>query len=314
MLGEGAMHRGLHGLLFGGALAFSTVAFCTATALAECPATPLATLPLTRNDVSQYTVPVQINGHPFNLAVDTGSPKTILTERAATAAGLERKSAGGMHLTMPSGAVASGKAVGEFIIANFKVDAQEFPVIPDKGTYGTKDGLLGADILSHFAVEFDFARSVMSLYSQSGCGAVPWAYTGEVHSVDFHIEAGHAVFDADLDGKRYNAHLDTGAPRAYIELETAKDRFGFDENDATQLRRRDGTHPEHPSYYHTFDTITAGTLTVNKAELLLVSKEVSIVRMKQPWMSFGLTLLKKYRVFVAYDEKKVYFTDAEAVK
>ena len=292
------------------ALAMVGILLGFAPALGECPAKPYASLPLTRTPSRHFAVAVRIGGRPFNLLIDTGSPLSFITDSTADAAGLKRRSVARNLLTTANGTTSHTMATGDLIIANFKADAMDFPVVPKLGE--AEDGLLGADILGRFGVEFDFARALLSLYPPSHCGSVPWAHTGEPKSVNFHFETGHIVFDVDLDGKTYNAHLDTGAPRAYIELETAISRFGFDENNPNQLTRRDGTHPEHPSYSHVFDKLTAGSLTIEKAELLLVSNKIATVHMQPPWLSFGLSLFKNYHLFIAYDEKELYFTEASA--
>jgi predicted aspartyl protease len=82
-------------------------------------------------------------------------------------------------------------------------------------------GLLGADVLAKFEVEFDPRAARMALYSPSACAAwLPWP--GATPVPFSRADSGLVYIDAAVDGGRLHALLDTGARTSMVTQQAAR--------------------------------------------------------------------------------------------
>ena len=98
--------------------------------------------------------------------------------------------------------------------------------------YGMSDGLLGADFLYYFDLDFDFAKARLRLVSPEHCkGKVVYWTKGDYGTVPFEYKDRKIRLNIRLDGKDVVAYLDTGAADTVMSLEAAADLFGWNEDD-----------------------------------------------------------------------------------
>jgi hypothetical protein len=151
-----------------------------------------ATLPMTKV-LSHYTVPVDIDGHSYPMMVDSGAERTTLEPGIADALHLAVDSD---HATTTTGV---GGSVGhEYprIIPSLKIGSSEWidlrvlavssGAVAPEAQASAPVGILGANVLSRYDVEFDFPGRTLSLYSASGCMGhfAPWQGDYQAYSAD----------------------------------------------------------------------------------------------------------------------------------
>ncbi|HZV20649.1 MAG TPA: aspartyl protease family protein, partial [Hyphomicrobiales bacterium] len=78
-------------------------------------------------------------------------------------------------------------------------------------------GLLGADILSNYDLEFDFFERTLTLYSVRGCVAMTPPWTGDFTATPFQVTPQRRiVLPVEVDGKKLTAIFDTGAYETFL--------------------------------------------------------------------------------------------------
>lgn len=168
--------------------------FAAAAQAQDCSLDQLASLPITTLSNGAIAAPFEVNGREVMLAISLQAPHTALN------AGYAKQ----------MGAAAGGSVVlDSFGFGKFTFEHEAVDVVADS-PFGTA-GVLGADRLRHFDVEFDFRNAKMNLFAKSQCpgaGVVYWAKQYTV--VPMHIGAdGHVLAQVTLDGKPANAVLST---------------------------------------------------------------------------------------------------------
>ena len=105
----------------------------------------------------------------------------------------------------------------------------EDPVDPPIEVFG---GILGSEMLRNVDFDFDFAANKVNLVSQDHCaGNVVYWPAPAVAVVPCTLNAaGHITFRMELDGRRVNAMLDTGASTTVLNLDIARRTFRVDVN------------------------------------------------------------------------------------
>jgi predicted aspartyl protease len=165
---------------------------------------------------------LQVNHKEAALVLDTGAESTIVSTSAADRLQLPRSMVYPRRLQGLGGGVVAGMvdlpdlAIGGVHFPNF--GALVAPVDLPKLDGVVPDGLLGADILSDFEVDLDFAHSRVRLFC--AVGAPDW---GTPYTV---IDANRSVHDrlffrATLDGKKVATIIDTGAQNSVIDTRFA---------------------------------------------------------------------------------------------
>jgi predicted aspartyl protease len=276
----------------------------------DCRLELAASLPIAPDRPHRVIVPVELDGKPLNLMVDTGSPVSGLTPAAVERLGLETHY---INVHTRISAPLAGGHIGKFVLAkNFKLDQLVSPqvklvVMPESDR--DADGLLGADFMRQFDVDFDFAHDKLNLFRPHRCPgkAVYWTKAeGSIAIVPFHFEEDdtHIHIDLELDGKTVPSILDTGAPRSSISLAIAS--LWFNVNETTPGVSK----CSRERYCYRFKTMTLNGVTVENPELQLRQQTDSHKTNTQGIL--GLSVLRKLHVFIAYQEHKLYVTSASA--
>src|SRR4030095_16821270 len=127
-------------------------------------------------------------------------------------------------------------------LGGLRVEGPYFMVLPGPDEGGreieTFGGLLGSEMLRKVDFDFDFAGNKVNLISQDHCAGnvVHWP-AATVAVVPFTFSAqGHITFRMELDGRRVNAMLDTGAGDTVLNLDVARRTFRVDVN-ATDVEK-----------------------------------------------------------------------------
>ena len=302
-------------------VSFAAFAVClllsAASARAEddCRLQIAASLPMDVDRTGRIEVPAAIGGHPINMLVDTGSPASVLRQGMADALSLKSEIVkapvrfevfGGVHLYHYVKAK-------EFSLGGMKAAKALFLLIQDDALVPGQDGLLGADFLFNFDVDFDFANAKLNLFAPHRCEgrAVYWTQDeAAIAKVPISLEDDrHIDVPIRIDGKPLKAIFDTGASHTVMNLETGMDKFGLTP-ESPGMQRLGKTSDPNPSYGYIFKTLTFEGVTVNNPVVVFVPEE------KSQWQEYkallGIGILRQLHLYIAYKERMLYVTAASA--
>jgi len=217
---------GLLLLILGGCQAASLprVQACTVERAAELPV---------RVDHGLLLAPGGLNRHPVQWLLDTGAEGTLISSDAVARFALERdamrrttiNSVGGQVITTANAWVAS------FVLGGLEARQVSVAVGPLPTLSGADPplyGLIGADFLADFDIEFDLPRQRVSLYRVSNCGD-GFRPLGEPAAV-VPLRPSHRgllAVDVQIDGQTVRALIDSGARLSSIRTDVAH-RLGVD--------------------------------------------------------------------------------------
>ncbi|HEY0104865.1 MAG TPA: aspartyl protease family protein, partial [Rhizomicrobium sp.] len=250
----------------------AALALSVTPALADgnCVLKRVASLDMSIEAAGLVTVPMTVGGRKADMLVDTGGALTSLDTDIVTAEKMEVDPFGnGRYLEQFGGTTISKYAVAHDVaLGGMKADKFRFAVQPH--TVGF-DGVLAADVLRSFDVEFDFANAALNLFSPDRCaGKIDyWAPAAELAEIPIKIDKdGHIQVTVQVDGKSIDAMLDTGAGRTVASLEMMRRLFDIDEK-SPDLQPDDKEDPP-SSYGYPFKALSFGGVAVSHPDIVLV--------------------------------------------
>jgi predicted aspartyl protease len=266
-----------------------------------------------RGDVS---VPVTIENHPARLMIDTGGAYSTVDASFAQFAGLKEWQTHGVDITMSGGIPLNYYTMADsFQLGPVPGKDIRFLVVPTSVSVGESMGTLGADVMSGFDIDLDFAGSKFSVFSPDHCpGKVVYWTTGAYASVPIALDRGnHISVSIMLDGKPLKAILDTGASRSFMNFRAAREIFGIVENNpqlkATGSRNMNGVVPLE-SFRYPFSSITFEGIEIRNPDIEIIKYPDS--DNIESDLILGIGVLRQLHMYIAYGEKMLYLTPAEA--
>lgn len=263
-------------------------------------------------------VTVSINGHPFNMVVDTGSEGSLIFPEEAKLLNLPIDPNRQTVVQGPRGGQELVKNVfirqmklGQLTIGPLSVPLGNLPTYPKLDI--PVIGLIGGDILSHFDLDFNIKAGILSFWhieSYSMLCHVPPFWGDEMQSVALEM-IGHRPFvTVKVDGKPLVALLDSGARSRIVSFETAikigvpyhvltKDPGGI----ASGVDMRSSRY-----YWHKFKTFQLGQ-DIEHNPILTVSQLYDSMN-----MLIGSDWFASRHVWVSYSRQKLYFMNNKTDK
>ncbi|WP_419727821.1 aspartyl protease family protein [Lichenicola sp.] len=216
------------------ALCIVSMSWSPAAEAQNCQGRLATQAPLDDND-GFINMPVMIGGRPVTMLVDTGSDAGLFTALGAARLGLHRD---GSRQTVMQGTGGVGRTVPNVRYLDLVIGALRLGggSMPAGGLPGMPIvtppvvGLLGADVLSRFDVEFDLPRhriSFWSIPSDAATCAFPNGWGGSFDTIPLTRQGSRLTFTAILDGQPISVLVDTGA-RSRILSRQAAIRLGVD--------------------------------------------------------------------------------------
>jgi predicted aspartyl protease len=283
-------------------------------------------------DSGQLLIAVKLNGRDSWVRVDTGGPFNLINKGLADELKLHFQD-------MRAGAAfdGSGNSFKHFVkvhtlqLGGMSAEDVLFLVMgEDDQSKEGMDGTFGADFLASYDVELDLAHGKVNLFLQNRCDAPPVYWTRDYVSVPFKVDASlHAILPVTLDGQRLRAVLDTGATPSTLSAQVAKRLFGIDaagDGLHPDGQERTGTGHTLPVYGHRFSELDIGGVVFHKTEFMIVPDKISrvirstnrpdVVAQSEQNMTFdmivGLHHLGRIRAYIAYGERVLYISAADA--
>ena len=238
------MKRALPAVLFLG----MTLCATTIQAAPTCELARAVVLPL-RDDGGYLSVPVTVNGQDASMIVDTGSEGSLMTPQGVSALHLP---ADPEHRTMMQGPNGGPRLVPNIRIQDLRLGTRSAGELSlGMGTMAVGIlpgspmirppvyGLLGADVLAVYDLEFDVPHQRLTLWTvrlnSSVCHQPP-AWSGYWTTIPVQRQSGRLMVAFTLDGVKGTALLDSGA-RSHIVSTDFAHRIGLTDG---QLARDPG--------------------------------------------------------------------------
>jgi predicted aspartyl protease len=287
---------------------------------ANCTLIKVAALPATVTPKGQILVPVGLNGVTVLMQVDTGANQTVLYAPAVKRLGLEPRIL--LHGKMRG--IGGEESLYTVSIDRFTLGESIHPdkpvvmaVIDAARAGGNTEiaGLLGADYLKHFDLEFDLGHRAVNLFVHHPCAgqAAYWPHDVVLQtpfSFDKDDRSQMSVSDIlipiSINDRPGSAIFDSGASVTAITWIAAE---GFGITPQTEGVKPDklsgiGERSVDASRY-VIPAIKLGDETIhNMPTAIYHPVRDSGIRK----MLFGVDFILRNRVYIAYDEHQIYFT------
>ena len=273
---------------------------------------------LLRDDDGFISMPVSIGGRVASMLVDTGSDAGLFTELGADRLLLARdpsrrtvmQGTGGTGRTVPN-VFYPDLAIGEWHLAGGSMPVGGLPGMPV--VTPPVAGLIGADVLSQFDVEFDLQRHRIVFWqirSQSLLCSPPPAWDGTFDTIPLERHGNRLTLAARLDGVTITALVDSGARsrilsrRAAARLGVGADRLDGDPGGITA-----GVDLHETSYHwHRFDTLTIGRETQHRPVLTVAPLD------EQADLLLGADWFATHDVWISYATNQMFVRVGTAAK
>jgi tetratricopeptide (TPR) repeat protein len=293
----------------------------TGTAAANCQLQQLGSLAVDMHGLAPI-VSARINGTEARFLLDTGAYYSILSEEAAAKYQLQVHSMPGSFFLRGAGGDQKARQtyVNSFEFIGVPAHNVQFLVIDTR--FGDDyAGIFGQNLMRFSDVEYDLANGIVRLFKPVGCERQPlayWAVSTPYTAIDLqYIDASedHLRSTATINGKRMTVLLDTGATRSFLSLQAAE-RVGITP-DSTGVRflgsSEGGIGPGRNKVWSApVDTFQLGGEKVEHTHLLIADLDPAH-RIGETWddmpdMLLGEDFFLSHRIYVAYSQRKVYFT------
>jgi predicted aspartyl protease len=256
----------------------------------------------------EVIVPAKIAGRSALVMLDTGSEGTVMSERGAERLNLPPVPHGTTTIIGTSGTIRANR----IMLRGLEIGGMEFPpeVVPvapltrpgedDRPA----DGLVGAEILSLFDIDFDFPHRRMTLYDVQNCSGnfLPWAssYT----TVKLSKTRGNLmVLPVVLEGHPMTALFDTGASRGRVNQQAALAAGVTPEamkHDTRAFERGVGGNVV-PSALHHFSELRVGGEQIRNVELPVAARQIP-----QADMLLGLPYMATRHIWLSYATRQMF--------
>ncbi|MDE1149304.1 MAG: aspartyl protease family protein [Azospirillaceae bacterium] len=295
-------------------------------ALADAPAATggckllkVGTLPL-ELDGNSLLVKAQVNGKPAYFRVVTGSNVSVISVQALAQLGQPSRT----KVLPPEYFSLDWMTLDTLDLGDWS--AKDVRIL--SGLYGTLSdqydvvGLLGMDILGKFDVEFDVGHKQIVLYQPQGCETAELAYWSNNYSLAEmdadNAPRAHIRLLATLNGQQVRAQLASGVSISHLDQGLARQLGAEVVQPAAESLADDQAKATHGPVAM-LDTLAIGDEAVRHAKLRVSDlykqssvwagqlQKVSYGRDHVP-LSLGVDFLKSHRLYVAFSQRKIYFT------
>jgi len=275
-------------------------------------------------------VPVSLNGIPKLFLLDTGGDVTQISAEVADDLKLTKLDSN-LHLLDLYGH-ASDKMVRieNFTIGRLHGENINMAIQPNpnfgKGTRYV--GLFGPEMMGRYDVDLDFGAYTMKYFSPDHCpGHVVYWQHAALGVTPMTFRNRHIRLKVKVDGKDLTAEIDTGATNTTMKAEAARRIFDV-------VPESPGNVPLNApgmagAFGRVFSTLDFEGVAVQNAHVVILP---DLVGSKDPNntqqtgsrakrvddeidsadMLIGMNILKKLHLYIAFDERKLYISEASA--
>jgi predicted aspartyl protease len=312
---------------------------------ADCRLQNIASLDATRGPDGLLTVPVSMGSERVNMLLDTGAERGVIDISVTRKMGITPLKIytpppifnvpgapfrSMVQFSHPDFYLTDGTKLDHFVkvpAVNIGASHTESVIFllarfDDAQAHGAK-GILGSNLLRNFDVEVDPAAAKVNLFSPDHCENKVVYWAPAYADLPLRIGSGGQIeFTMSLDGRDVDAVLDTGAAQTTLNIAMARRAFGID-LDAPTVERVSGE-GSNTIYRTRFQALAAGGLTIKNPQITLAPDRIARQQMARALDSgasgsgvldsaklvLGMDILNRLHFYIAYREKKLYFTAA----
>jgi tetratricopeptide (TPR) repeat protein len=290
-------------------------------AAANCQLQQLGTLPVDMHGLRPI-VAARINGVEAHFALDTGSFFSMMSSDAAAQYQLKVTSVSSNSFSVRG--MGGDERARETIVKSFEFLGLPLTGVPflvvDQPFGDSYAGLVGQNLLRLSDVEYDLANGTVRFFKPVGCEQQPlayWAVSTPYTAVELApIDAleDHLRGTATINGRSVTVWFDTGSPRSFLSVDTAA-RVGItpDSPGVTLLGLSGGIGPGTNKVWSVpVDSFQIGGEKVQHTHLLMQDLDpahrIGEIGDDTPDMLLGEDFFLSHRIYVAYGQRKLYFT------
>jgi len=275
-------------------------------------------------------IPVSLNGVPKLFLLDTGGDFSQINAAVAQELQLPERETSMKLLDLSGHASSKYVRIEKFTVGRLTgpdIDLMESPN-PDFG-HGTRFvGIFAPDLMGRYDVEIDFGAHKMNYFSSDHCPGkvVYWPHKAlAVQPFTFHKR--HIHFIVKLDGKNVMAEIDTGSQNNSLRAEAAKRIFDLEPESPGNIPLNSQSMTT--AFGRVFSSLDFDGVGVTNPRVIIIPdlvgskdpnngfKTGSRVQKvddldDQPDMLIGMDILRKLHLYIAFDENKLYITEASA--
>ena len=332
--------RATRNTMFGIILALAASAGASLAQTQTCTLKEFGSLDMTFLPDGNVSVPIGIGGKLRNMIVDLSDNSSSITPKLANELGLRPISRWpfAQFFIYFHDAVVDTVVLPEVQVANISTKNVGVWLLPDPNEGSALppnvDGAIGSILLGRFDLDFDFANKKLNLFSRDHCAGSSVVYWADSAAAVPFVEYwdGALAVDMQLDGKPVEVGLTTIERDNTMMLSTMKKLFGIDVNSpglTVAARDQDG---EPTAYRYPLKSLAMPGISIANPEIdVLAPQAVEIAQgpgrnvpsqhahalkfwLRTGDMQMGLAELRKFHLFVAFHERMIYLTLADAHK
>lgn len=318
------------------ALAVSALAFLPAAPAHadDCTLKQVASLDMTDRPSGTILVPLKINGQQRMFLVDTGGIYSSVSESVAEQLHLPTLVIRGAQDYYNSSGQRLDKGVVVDTLTIGNNEAKHIHLLLDPGLTDLQlDGTLAPDLLQLFDVDFDFAHEKLNLFSSDHCPGKVVYWATNYAEIPFSFVAlsnfgtNHIKLQVALDGHELSAMLDTGAGTTVLLEPAASKTFGLDANSPKAEKIADPR--QIYLYRYQFQSLELNGIAVKHPLVTVMSDAAERsfrslhtskmdsdplygISLNAPDIILGQDMLRHLHLYIAYKERKLYVTAANA--
>ncbi|SAL07132.1 Retroviral aspartyl protease [Caballeronia calidae] len=274
----------------------------------QCRLSEVAQLPIWEFN-GRFITTLEINRRTMPFLIDTGSGGTLISPEAADQVGVafdrQRKvviDGFGRFSGEGHPGIARRIKLGSVIWQDYAVTVTD---LEGASVPRAPVGVLGADLLAQFDIEFDFPGRTMTLYRPSGCRTdwVPWLGVYQVWR-PMRTAQNALIFPVSLNEQPLFAELDTGAQMTIVSRQAALsagvDPKALDETPVEAATAVGGGAPMTVRPY-LLSTFRVGALTMHHRSLY-----VGDAVLANADVLLGMDVLRNTRLWLSYSSNRIF--------
>ena len=273
-------------------------------------------------------VPVSINGIPKLFLLDTGGDVTQISGEVAEELKLTQQDSNLKLLDMYGHASNKMVRIDKFTLGRLHGEDVHMAIQPhpDFGKGTRYVGLFGPDMMGRYDVDIDFGTYKMNYFSPEHCpGHVVYWPHAALGVTPMSFRDRHIRLPVQIDGKELRAEIDTGATNTVMMASAAKRLFDIVPESPGNVPLN--TRGMAAAFGRVFSTLDFESVAVHNAHIVIVP---DLLGSKDPSNGFqtgshvkkvdddvdradlliGMDILKKLHLYIAFDEKKLYISEA----
>jgi hypothetical protein len=302
------------------AAAFLAMFAANGARAAQCELKLIASYDMVPSD-SIVVIPMTMAGKSRYVTLDTGAFGNWVTQKFVDDDKLETHNITAMKVYGTQDRTEKYTVVPSVEIGAIHQPDSNFMVM--SGDFGELSAGLGTNALAQFDIEFDFAAQKVKFFSQDHCEGQVVYWTKEYTVLPFSLPDRSMHIDMTLDSHTLDTGFDTGTTYSYINERVLVGTFGRDPSSGKEI-----TLEGQKMRSAAFHSLSIGGVSFPNPSLLvmrdkmreLAKEDVPVKDQNQagvnlmhfPHLLLGLDAIRHLHIYIAYKERKIYVTSADA--